>query len=91
MPKIELKKYKFYATLKHKISNRVIERAYENTPYPNSDGLIDYLESQMDNYDSICAINVDSLEEAETYFKVNYPTIWKEDKIQIDLRYLDKD
>jgi hypothetical protein len=22
---------------------------------------------------------------------VNYPTIWKEDKIQIDMRYLDKD
>lgn len=77
---------KYYAVLEHKISNRTIERAYENTPHANADGTIDYYKDMIDQYVSLAGVIVNSLEEAEEKFEKLYPTIWEEDETKISLQ-----
>lgn len=84
-------KKKYYASLTFRISERSIERAYENTPYPNDDGTIDYYKENMGEFSAIGAYWVDSYEEAEEYFKRVSPTVWKEEDTRISLIHRKED
>jgi hypothetical protein len=81
-----MKEKRYYAILERVISERVIARCYESTPYPNADGTIDYYRDKMGEWDSLAGIRVDSIEEAEQYLMSTFPTIYREDKTRIRLK-----
>jgi hypothetical protein len=77
---------KYYCSFERKVTEKVIERAWTDSPDANSDGYIDYLKSKLGEYDSIAAAQFDSYEEAEKYYSLRYPRAWKEDDIKIGVR-----
>jgi hypothetical protein len=79
---------KYFCSLERKVSERVIERCNESTPSPNADGTIDYYVENMGKWEGFCSISTNSYEEAESYYKRQYPTIWKEDECRIIVRML---
>lgn len=81
---------KYFGMLEFKISQRTIEREYENTPSPNADGTIDAYEKHMGEFESFCSRFFNSYEEAERFYETNYPTIWEEEETQITLRRVKK-
>lgn len=80
---------KLYAMFEHKISERVIERAWLNGGgTANADGTIDSYQEKIGQWDGFASYRVETYEEAEALFKNNYPTIWAEDEVQIIIRQL---
>jgi hypothetical protein len=77
---------KYYVALQRRVSDRVIERAYEGHPDPNADGLIDFYKDIIGEYESLAGLQVDSYEEAEQYFDRHFPTIRREDETRIIIR-----
>lgn len=78
----------YYATLERKVSERVIERAYESSPSPNDDGTIDHLTEMLGQWEVLSGFRTYSYENAENYFKRQYPTIWEEDSTRIVMHIL---
>lgn len=75
-----------YATLSYRISERTIERAYENHPYPNADGTIDYYRERVGKFDTIAGFRVESEQEAWDYVRSMYPVIMAEEETQIEFK-----
>lgn len=86
-----MEKKKYFVIIEHKISDRVIERAMYDHPYPNADGTIDWLKENYGEWDSIAGISVDNHQEVIDYLERCCPTIYKEDDIRITRKRINRE
>ncbi|MFS0558271.1 hypothetical protein [Brevibacillus sp. 179-C9.3 HS] len=73
-----------YFSFEYKVSQRTIDRAYEDNPIgTNADGTIDYYQSVMGQWDSFAGRNIGTLDQAVLVFQTDFPTIYREEETRL--------